>query len=163
MGILGGQSSGMGQAKADDLQAPIERLLARRGEVLRAWGPTTLDDVTIARFEEAEGWPVRGGDLSPAILLQLGNARVDVHADQRPHESLDDALKNPVNGGTAVWWFRAVRRGETMRGETRLGEARMREGKSGPMALVVLETRFFNDAKELVGRTEKTMIFRDVA
>jgi len=149
---------------ASNPQTAVERLVARRGEVLRVWGPVRLDPVTIARFEEAEGWPVRSvsdAGVSPAILLQLGNDPVDVHQDRRPYETIDEGLRNPVNGGTAVQWFRVVRPGDSVAGEVRIKDAYAREGKAGPLTFVVLETRVLDAAHSLVARAEKTMIFRE--
>jgi N-terminal half of MaoC dehydratase len=145
--------------------SPIERVLARQGEILRRWGPIPLDPVTLSRFAEAEGWPSARGDgtVSPAILLQLGNAPVDVHNDQRPHETIDPGLKNPINGGTAVWWSRPVRPGEIVSGEVSLKTAFTRQGKAGPLGFVVVQTRFLGTGAELIGRAEKTIIFRDGA
>ncbi len=151
---------------ATDLQTPVERLTARQGEILRAWGPLRLDPVTISRFEEAVGWPVQSMSddaVSPAILLQLGNDPVDVHEDRRPLETIDEGLKNPVNGGTTVLWFRPLRPGDSIAGAVRIHNAYVREGKAGPLAFVVLETRFVDDAGGLVARAEKTIIFREVA
>jgi hypothetical protein len=145
-----------------DLHVPIARLMARQGEILQAWGPVQLDSVTIAHFVEAEGWPTLAvaDQMSPAILLQLGNGPVDVHADRRPHETLDVDLKNPVNGGTAVWWHRAVRAGDTVSGEVAIKAAYVRDGKAGPLGFVILETRFLDGTGALLARAEKTIIYR---
>ncbi len=145
---------------------PVERLQARRGEVLRQWGPLELDSITIARFNEAEGWPVQPqakATVQPALLLQVGNEVVDVHHDRRPHETLDEGLRNPVNGGTAVWWSRPVVAGETVSGTVSIGSVSTRQGKSGPLALVVLETRITASDGTLVERTDKTVVFREGA
>jgi hypothetical protein len=147
-------------------QSAVQRVASRVGEILRAWGPVQLDAATIARFDEAEGWPVAvdaGGAVSPAILLQLGNERADVHHDRRPHETLDPGLKNPVNGGTAAWWTRPLRPDEAIRGEVAIKSAYVREGKNGKLAFVVLETRFLDMAGAPVGRAEKTVIYREGA
>lgn len=153
----------MSSASSAAAATPVERLQVRHGEVLRRWGPLLLDPVTIARFEEAEGWPVQPlptGTVPPALLLHLGNETVDVHHDRRPHETLDEGLKNPVNGGSAVWWLRPVGLGEAVSGEVSIGAVSTRQGKSGPLALVVLDTRIIDATGALVARIEKTMIFR---
>ncbi len=107
--------------------------------------------------------PDSGGAVSPAILLQLGNDPVDVHHDRRPHETLDPGLKNPVNGGTAIWWTRPLQPDEPVRGEVAIKSAYVREGKNGKLAFVVLETRFLDTSGAPVARAEKTVIYREGA
>ena len=145
--------------------SPIGRVQARQGEILRRWGPIPLDPVTLSRFDEAEGWPTARGDgaVSPAILLQLGNPPVDVHHDRRPHETIDPGLKNPINGGTAVWWNRPVRAGEIVTGEVSIKTAFARPGKAGPLGFVVVQTVFLDADAAQIGRAEKTIIFREGA
>lgn len=146
-------------------QEPIDRLVARRDELLSAWGPVTLDAVTVARFSEALGWPVEANKetVPPAILLQLGNVEIDITRDARPHEDIDPGLVNAVNGGTAMRWFRPLKAGEGISGQVRLKDAYIREGKSGAMAIVLIETIFLDIASQPVASAQKTTIFRGTA
>ncbi len=153
------------QVKKDPFYEPVERLKRRRGEVLDSWGPVTLDAVTVSRFHEALCWPEQmpPGSPPPAVLMQLGNIEVDLTKDARPHKSLAPGLTNSVNGGTKMTWARPLVAGEAISGRVCLKDAYAREGKSGPLAMVVVETIFVDGAGKVAARTEKTTIFRGLA
>ncbi|GAA4326915.1 hypothetical protein GCM10023144_10980 [Pigmentiphaga soli] len=143
----------------------VGRLAARCGELLSSWGPVAVDPIIVERFREAIGWP---GDTTstavpPTILIHLKEVRVNVHQDERPREVIDDTLVNPVNGGTRYEWMRLIEVGETIKGQVRLHAATMREGRSGPLAIIVTETRYLDARDQVVARMEKTMVYRGAA
>jgi hypothetical protein len=147
------------------LSQAIERLASRSGEVLREWGPVSVDPLAVRRFREAVGWPGASESTSipPTILVHLQDDPVDVHHDVRPREVLDSVLTNPVNGGTRYQWMRPIKLGETIFGRMKMHSAFQREGKSGPLAFVVTETLFLDADENTIARMEKTMIYRGVA
>ena len=148
---------------AREMSAAIARLAARVGETIASWGPVSCDAVTVARFLEAVGLPARNDadQYVPAIILAVIHRRpIDVHQDARPSEQVDKALGNPVNGGTRFEFLRPIRIGETVRGTVVLKEATLREGRSGPLAIVVKRTTYSNGAGEILGHQDHTMIYR---
>lgn len=147
------------------LNQAVERLASRRGEILRTWGPVNIDPIIVSRFREAVGWPMAAGStaIPPTILIHLPEDPIDVHRDVRPREVLDDKLVNPVNGGTHYEWLRPLQMGEAVSGQVKLFAATLREGKSGPLAVVVTETLFLDANETIIARMEKTMIYRGVA
>ena len=149
----------MADAVNSPFYASVERLAARRGEVMKTWGPVTMDAVSVARFEEALGWPTYVA-LPPAILMQLGNETIDIHRDERPRETIDETLGNPVNGGATIRWLRSLCPGEAISGRVSLKDAYVRDGKSGPLAIVLIETTFLDTSDRPVAVSEKTTIYR---
>lgn len=147
------------------LNQAVDRLASRRGEVLRTWGPVNIDPIVVTRFREAIGWPGAAdpATIPPTLLIHLPEDPIDVHRDIRPREVLDDKLINPVNGGTRYEWLRPLKMGEPVSGRVTLFEATLREGKSGPLAIVVTETLFLDAHDNIIARMEKTMVYRGVA
>ena len=145
----------------DAIRTSVERLVARKGRTLKTLGPATVDETTVRRFREALGWqPDPSLGVPPAILMQVFRADTDVRSDSRPRETIDSALTDPVNGGTELLFSRPLRLGEVLTGEVVLTDVALREGKSGPLALVVTETICRDQDGSEVGRTRVTMIYR---
>lgn len=143
------------------IEAAVDRLKGRLGETLRSWGPERLEPVLVERFREAIGVP--SGEeqpVPPTMLMHLGGGRVDVERDVRPREVIDDVLLNPVNGGTSYTWLRPLKAGDEISGTVLLKDAYLREGRSGPLAMVITQTRFSDGSGEDVAVAEKTMIYR---
>jgi hypothetical protein len=65
-----------------------------------------------------------------------------------------------LNGGSEIELFRYARHGETLYQQSRYADIYERESRSGPMLLVVVETRYETEDGELVMRLKKTQIRR---
>lgn len=143
----------------------MDRLNLKRGTITSTWGPIHIDASVVQRFREAVGLPVEEAHelVPPTLLFHLCRDKVDVHADVRPHETLDDHLKNPVNGGSVWQWDRRVRAGESVSAVARLKSAALRQGNSGAIAIVQTEVTLLDQAQQTVGRLEQTLIYRDAS
>jgi hypothetical protein len=143
--------------------AGIAALADRIGEEIASWGPVTLDSVTVSRYWEALGFPGRARDCGviPLTLLALYPRRpIDVHDYSRPVEQIDSALGNPVNGGTTFIFKRPMRMNEQVRGRTSLKEAYVREGRSGPLGIVIKRTEFWGEDGTEIGSVDRTTVYR---
>jgi N-terminal half of MaoC dehydratase len=150
-------------AQHSAMRDAVERLAARAGETIVQWGPVEIDAVTVARFREALGLPARDDDATyvPAIVLaHIPRRSVEVHRDARPSEQVDQALGNPVNGGTQFEFLRPLHIGDRIHGRTTVHSARLRAGKAGPLAVVVKETVYSDATGANVARQQHTMIYR---
>ncbi|MCC7425296.1 MAG: MaoC family dehydratase N-terminal domain-containing protein [Alphaproteobacteria bacterium] len=157
------RSSDGQEAIRRQITAGIAALSARIGEEIASWGPVEIDRTTVSRYWEALGFPGRPRDceIVPLTLLALLPRRpVDINRDVRPSEQVDNALGNPVNGGTTFTIKRALHIGERVRGRTALTEAFVREGRSGPLGIVVKQTSFWGDDGTEIGAVDRTTIYR---
>jgi acyl dehydratase len=74
--------------------------------------------------------------------------------------SLDLPLLRLLNGGTAAEFFKLARVGDTIRVRSWYADIFDREGGSGPMVVVVVETEYVNQGDELLVRVRNTLIWR---
>jgi len=145
------------------IESGIAALAARLGEEISRWGPVEIDPVTVSRYWEALGFPDRPREcgIVPLTLLALLPRRpVDINRDERPSEQVDRSLGNPVNAGTAFTIRRGMALGERVRGRTLLTEAYVREGRSGPLGIVVKRTQFFGEDGSEIGAVDRTTVYR---
>lgn len=143
----------------DDFKTAVERLHSRKAEVLARRGPVTLEQAHVDRFREAIGWTGTDASLPPTLVAHLFREDVDIHADKRPRESIDDAFVNPVNGGTRFELHRPPAIGSGIEAVTTLADVYLRQGKSGPLAFVVTETAYADETGPLAAM-RVTMIYR---
>lgn len=73
---------------------------------------------------------------------------------------LDLPLDRILNGGTEAEFFRLARIGDVISMQSRYARMEEREGRSGPMVLVTVETEYRNQDDELLMRVRTTMIRR---
>jgi acyl dehydratase len=73
---------------------------------------------------------------------------------------IEVALPRLLNGGVAAEVFALARVGDRLSARSRYAEVSEREGSSGPMVLVVVETDYRNQDDVLLLRTRTTMIAR---
>jgi len=73
---------------------------------------------------------------------------------------LDVPLKRVLNGGTEAEFFQLARVGDRISAQSRYLDITEREGRSGPMVLVQVETTYTNQADELLLRSVMTVIMR---
>jgi len=147
-----------------EFERAIERLIARKSEELWARSAVTVERSVVDRFCEAIGWRGRDADDIPvAVIAHLFRDSADVHRDERPRETIDDALVNPMNGGTEFEFHRRPRIGEMISAQSILKDVYSRQGKSGPLGFVVTETNFFDAAGSPIAAQRVTMIYRGVA
>ena len=145
------------------LHESVDRLRTKIGSRLKDLGSGTVDPVSVRRYREALGLLPDPALGVPAMMVaHLLRADADVTRDQRPSESIDDALVDPVNGGTEVEFVRPLVLGESIHGEIFLADAYMREGKSGALAVVVTASRYTDAQRREVANVRSTMIYRGV-
>ncbi|GAA5231840.1 MaoC family dehydratase [Verticiella sediminum] len=147
-----------------NLHDAVARLAGKKGVLLDALGSATADAVTVRRLREALGLPADPSLGVPMMAIaHLFRADADVGCDVRPHETIDASLRDPVNGGTEVKFSRPLRLGETISAERTLADAFVREGKSGPLAIIVTQTRYRDAQQEEVACVRSTMVYRGAA
>jgi acyl dehydratase len=73
---------------------------------------------------------------------------------------LDVPLKRVLNGGTEAEFFRLARVGDRITAQSRYVDMTEREGRSGPMVLVVVETTYTNQDDDVLVRSRMTVIMR---
>lgn len=148
---------------AQRLQESVERLRAKVGTRLRDLGSGTVDAVSVRRYREALGLDPDPALGVPAMMVaHLLRPDADVTQDRRPSESIDDVLADPVNGGTEAAFVRPLVLGESIRGEMLLADAYLREGRSGPLAVVVTAARYTDALESEVATLRSTMVYRGV-
>lgn len=124
----------------------IEQLARRQGAVLGRFGPITLDPTMVGRFEAAVAWPRRrrrGNQPVPvslALVAYLGREAPRLDIDERPRPPFGPRFGTSMNGGTAITTFSPIHVGDTISGERRLVAATTKEGSSGLLGIVVVET-----------------------
>ncbi len=105
------------------------------------------------------GWPVK---LPPGQTFQRPTDIAD------PPEAMDEMRAvlaragyfNVLDGGIEYEFFLPVRAGDALTAKSIIKEVREREGKSGKMAFVIIETSYTNKKNELVAVQRSTAIYR---
>jgi acyl dehydratase len=105
------------------------------------------------------GWPVK---------LPMGAVFVrptDISDPPDATEGMRNALakagySNVLDGGIEYEFFQPVRAGDALTAKSSIKEIREREGKSGKMAFIVMETSYYNKKNELVAIARSTAIYR---
>lgn len=65
-----------------------------------------------------------------------------------------------LNGGNEIEFFRCLRLGEKVKATARYVDVTRKNGKSGPLLIVVVETRFTTEDDELLLVNHQTLIWR---
>ena len=98
---------------------------------------------------------------------ELDRLREDPDWDAAPVESgvnglppLDIPLRRMLNGGVEARFYRLARVGEVISLQSRYVEITEREGRSGPMVFVTLQTDYRNQHGDLLVTVRQTMIRR---
>ncbi len=74
--------------------------------------------------------------------------------------SIDMPYRRLLNGGNEIEFFRSLRVGEKVVAEPRYADVTLKQGKSGNLLLVTVETRFTTEAGELLLINKQTLIWR---
>ncbi len=69
-------------------------------------------------------------------------------------------FKRLLNGGNEIEFYRCLAVGEKTVAKARYADVRLKQGKSGSLLLVVIETEFRTDAGELLLINRQTLIWR---
>lgn len=69
-------------------------------------------------------------------------------------------FKRLLNGGNEIEFHRCLAVGERCVANARYADVRLKQGKSGQMLLVTIETRFTTDGGELLAVNRQTLIWR---
>jgi hydroxyacyl-ACP dehydratase HTD2-like protein with hotdog domain len=124
----------------------------------------------VRRFAQAIGadepQPANDGALvAPALFCQMFMFE-DVPVEQLPPDGSPRELdipipaKRTVGGSSEFEIFGLVRSGDTITVRSALCDVTTKDGKSGPLYLVTIETSFFNQHRELVARERATYVKR---
>jgi len=105
------------------------------------------------------GWPVK---------LPMGATFVrptDITDPPEATEGMRTALAkagyaNVLDGGIEYEFFMPVRAGDTLTAKSSIKDIREREGKTGKMAFVIIETVYYNKKNEQVAVARATAIYR---
>ncbi len=105
------------------------------------------------------GWPVK---LPPGQTFQRPT---DITDPPEATEGMRNALAkagyaNVLDGGIEYEFFLPVRAGDSLTARSIIKEVREREGKTGKMAFVVIETAYHNKKDEMVAKARATAIYR---
>lgn len=106
-----------------------------------------------------------GGIVAPPLFCQVFTFE-DVPARQLPRDGSPIELDIPipaqrtVGGGSAYEIFRRVRAGDRITVKSMLRDVFAKEGRSGRLHFIVVETEFLNQKNELVARETATYIKR---
>ncbi len=105
------------------------------------------------------GWPVK---LPPGQTFQRPT---DITDPPEATEGMRNALAkagyaNVLDGGIEYEFFLPVRAGDSLTARSTIKEVREREGKTGKMAFVIIETAYHNKKDELVAKARATAIYR---
>jgi hypothetical protein len=73
---------------------------------------------------------------------------------------VDMPYRRLLNGGNEIEFYQALRVGEHVTAQPRYVDVTLKQGKSGNLLLVVIETRFTNDAGDLLLINKQTLIWR---
>lgn len=74
--------------------------------------------------------------------------------------AVDMPYRRLLNGGNEIEFYRALKVGEVAVAQPRYVEVTLKQGKSGNLLLVVIETRFTTEADELLLVNKQTLIWR---
>jgi acyl dehydratase len=105
------------------------------------------------------GWPV---NLPRGMTFQRPT---DISEPPEVAEGMRVALAKAgywrvVDGGIEYEFFQPVRAGDMLTAKSIIKEIREREGKTGKMAFVIIETAYHNKKDELVAKARATAIYR---
>lgn len=150
----------------------VRKMIGAPGESFTC--PEPVDRSTVRRFTDAtfETKPIycdldhakksRYGELCvpPAYVLRppfgfwdrgmSGEAAV-------PHVEIH-GVRRGVNGGNEAEWFRPVKLGDTVTQRAYIKDIVQRTGRAGPLVLIIAETVFTNQRREIVARSQQTTI-----
>jgi len=73
---------------------------------------------------------------------------------------VDSPFKRLLNGGNEIEFFRCLAVGEKAVAKARYADVQLKQGKSGSLLLVVIETEFRTEAGELLLINRQTLIWR---
>jgi len=105
-------------------------------------------------FRQASGSP----DPLDEALRDPGWDGIDLVEDDLP--PLDLPLERLLNGGVESEVFRLARIGDLLEAQSRYASITERQGRTGPMVFVVVETTYRNQDGDLLLVTRTTMIAR---
>jgi len=105
------------------------------------------------------GWPVK---LPPGATFQRPT---DIADPPETTDAMRAALAkagyaNVLDGGIEYEFFLPIRAGDALTAKSIIKEVREREGKTGKMAFVIIETSYTNKKNELVAVQRSTAIYR---
>jgi acyl dehydratase len=112
-------------------------------------------------------YPVHASRLPPGSPDPLDRLNEDPDWDGRGSDgilggvpALDLPLKRVLNGGADAEFFRLARIGDVISRQSRYVDISDKEGRSGPMVIVKVETAYTNQDDELLARVWNTLILR---
>jgi hydroxyacyl-ACP dehydratase HTD2-like protein with hotdog domain len=73
---------------------------------------------------------------------------------------IESPYRRLLNGGNEIEFYRSLRVGERAVAQPKYADVTLKEGKSGYMLLVTVETRFTNEAGEPLLLNRQTLIWR---
>jgi len=73
---------------------------------------------------------------------------------------IESPYRRLLNGGNEIEFYRSLRVGERVVAQPKYADVTLKEGKSGHMLLVTVETRFTNEAGEPLLLNRQTLIWR---
>jgi acyl dehydratase len=105
------------------------------------------------------GWPIK---LPRGMTFQRPT---DISDPPEATEGMRAALAKAgywrvVDGGIDYEFFLPVHAGDVLSAKSIIKEVREREGKTGKMAFVIIETSYYNQKNELVAKADATAIYR---
>lgn len=154
--------------------APLER------EMLRRFAQAIMDADAIYYDESAAAASAQGRLAAPPLYPvhafrtpagapdPLASVQRDANADGTEGndgvlfglEPIQSPFKRLLNGGNEIEFFRCLALGEVCTAQAHYANVQLKEGKSGQMLLVDVETEFRNDAGELLLINRQTLIWR---
>jgi acyl dehydratase len=105
------------------------------------------------------GWPVK---LPRGMTFQRPT---DISDPPEATENMRAALAKAgywrvVDGGIEYEFFQPVRAGDMLSAKSMIKDITEREGKTGKMAFIIIETAYHNQKDELVAKARATAIYR---
>ena len=105
------------------------------------------------------GWAVK---LPPGATFQRPT---DISDPPEATEEMREALAkagyaNVLDGGIEYEFFQPVKAGDLLTAKSTIKDVREREGKTGKMAFVIIETIYYNKENEQVAVARATAIYR---
>ena len=145
------------------------------GEKVRAYKVTKRDikrfaqaigDASPVHYDEEYARSTRYGDIvAPSLFCQMFTFE-DVPPDQLPSDGSPTEMDVPipaqrtVGGGSCYEIFHRVKPGDTIAAKSMLKDVFVKEGRSGRLHFIVVETAFSNQENELVAKETATYIKR---
>lgn len=135
------------------------RDIKRFAQAIGATDPIHHDEAIAARSPH-------GGIVAPPLFCQSLTYE-DVPVEQLGHDGAPVELTAPiperrvVGGGSAYRIHRLVRPGDVITVRSRTKDVQVKQGRSGPLYLVVVETTFTDAAGALVAEETATYVNRD--